>query len=169
MKASASRSSREQGSGGPSRARALSLGLALVLVAALVGQTVRTLDRLAASTALRGAEVRTLAAVRRSGPAAGTQLRVELARLEEARRRDPGEVGIPLAIGSLYLLLGSNEQAVAAYEEALALEPRPEIYLNLGRAQLAAGRPDEARESFALAVELQPLLKDEVPPGMLPE
>ena len=162
--------SERSGAGGNGKGgRALSLVLLVVLAAALLAQTVRTVDRLSAGAALRRAEVRTLAAVRRSGPAAGTLLRAELSRLEQARERDPGEVGIPLAIGSLHLLLGANEQAVTAYEEALALEPRPEIYLNLGRAHLAAGRPDEARESFALAVELQPLLENDVPAGRLGE
>ena len=43
------------------------------------------------------------------------------------------------------------------------LEPRPEGYLNLGRAQWFAGRRDEARLSFATAVRLDPRLASQVP------
>jgi hypothetical protein len=55
--------------------------------------------------------------------------------------------------------------AIESYRAAAALEPRPEIYLNLGRAE-SAHNPDEARRDFALAVRLDSRLARVVPPLM---
>ena len=65
--------------------------------------------------------------------------------------------------GSLHLLLGNPHEAAAAYREALALEPRPEVHLNLARALLASGDVEAARRHFALAVRLDPALASQVP------
>jgi tetratricopeptide (TPR) repeat protein len=86
--------------------------------------------------------------------------------LRQARRLDPSEVGVLVALGGQYLLLGQPEPAIATYREALALEPRPETYLNLGMALFEAGRPEEARAAFETAVRLAPRLASRVPPGM---
>jgi O-antigen ligase len=74
--------------------------------------------------------------------------------LLEAGERDPVEFGIPMARGSLFYLLGRSGAAVRAYEEALALEARSEIYANLGRVYFTAGDRDAAREAFRKAQRL---------------
>jgi tetratricopeptide (TPR) repeat protein len=74
--------------------------------------------------------------------------------LLEAGERDPVEFGIPMARGSLFYLLGRSGAAVRAYEEALALEARSEIYANLGRVYFTAGDQDAAREAFRKAQRL---------------
>ena len=98
-----------------------------------------------------------------AGQAQPRLMAANLEMLRQAAPLDPAEVGIPIARGTQYLFLAGPEAALRSYEEALALEPRPEAYLNLGRAQWLAGRRDEARRSFELAVRLSPQLAGEIP------
>ena len=70
-----------------------------------------------------------------------------------------------IARGSQYYLMGRAEPAEQAYLEALRLEPKSEIYLDLGRAQWLAGRREEALRNFTLAVRLDPGLVRELPSG----
>jgi tetratricopeptide (TPR) repeat protein len=144
------------------RGRTLGGLLAVLLLLALAGQTVRWRDRLAASRLLANAEALTL------GVAAGQVPRALADNLEALRRAaalDPVQVGIPIARGSQYLLLGRAEPAEQAYLEALRLEPKSEIYLDLGRAQWLAGRREEALRNFELAVRLDPRLVRALPTG----
>jgi tetratricopeptide (TPR) repeat protein len=84
-----------------------------------------------------------------------------------AGSRDPLEIGVPIARGSQYLLLRRPDEAIAAYREAAALEPRPEIDLNLGRALWMKGDKEAARQALQRAVRLNPALRAEVPSGSL--
>ncbi len=89
--------------------------------------------------------------------------------LEELRRAaalDPVEVGIPIARGTQYLLLPHPDAsaALAAFDAADRLEPRPVTFILRGSALLAAGRRDEADRMFALALRLDPSLAPKVPP-----
>jgi|SRR6185369_5787419 len=144
------------------KGRILVWPLAVLLVLALVGQTVRRDDRLTAGRLLAHVEGLTMAAVRQGSAPRGL-LGANLDALKQAAALDPLEVGVPIARGSQYLIFGDPDLAIESYQAAAALEPRPEIYLNLGRAQLSARRVDEARRSFALAVRLDPRLASAVP------
>lgn len=126
-----------------------------VLVLGLSGQTLRWRYRLTASRVLRQVEVLTMTAMT-SGGISPQLVAANLQALRRAAPLDPVEVGIPIARGTQYWLLGRNDEAAHFYEEALALEPRPEGYLNLGRAQWRAGRREEARRNFQIAVRLDP-------------
>lgn len=137
--------------------RALVWPLVLVLGLALAGQTVRCRERMDASRILKAVERRTLTARRTS------ELRENIRQLHKAGRLDPLEIGIPIARGSQHYLLRQSQAAIDAYEEALRLEPRPEIYLNLGRALELAGRKEEAGRAFRLALRIDPRLWQEVP------
>lgn len=134
----------------------------VLLVAALVGQLRLTVSRLGASRALTQVELRSKAAL-----AAGRSSRLLFAEnlriLRRAADLDPLEVGVPIARGTQHLLLGSAEAAEEAYIDALRLEPRPEIYLNLGRAQLRTSTPEAAKKSFGTAVTLDPNLAQYIP------
>ena len=133
-----------------------------LLALGLVGQTVRWRDRVAASRLLREVEVLTMTAMstrQLSEPLLFRNLEV----LRIAAAKDPVEVGIPIARGTQYLLLRRNDAAIRAYQEAVALEPRPEAYLNLGRALWYSGRRDEGRLYFTQAVRLDPRVAGEVP------
>jgi tetratricopeptide (TPR) repeat protein len=142
--------------------RVLVWPLVLVLGIALLGQTVRWRERMTASRLLSTAERVTLSARRAS------ELRGNIARLRQAGQLDPLEIGIPIARGSQHYLLRQPQAAVEAYEEALRLEPRPEIYLNLGRALDLAGRREEASRAFFLASRIDPRLLPEIPPEYRP-
>jgi hypothetical protein len=156
----------EAGGGGGVSGRTLAVILTLLLALATAGQTVRWRHRRTASRLLADVESLSLAAVRSRQVPAG-MIATNLVALRRAAPLDPVEVGIPIARGTQYLLLSRPGPAIQAYEEAIALEPRSEGYLNLGRAQWLAGRTDEARRSFAVAVRLDPYLEGLVPPGGL--
>jgi tetratricopeptide (TPR) repeat protein len=141
--------------------------VAVALLLALVGQSVRARDRLGASVILHQVEAASLEAAR-MGRAGSGILRGALPALRRAAERDPLEVGIPIALGSVHLLLNEQPAAIAAYREAEKLEARPEIYLNLGRAQARMGDLEAARESFATALKLDPLLEPQVPEPLRP-
>jgi len=142
--------------------RVLVWPLMLVLGLALLAQTVRWRDRSLASRTLRAVEVLTLEAFRqRRADVLSTNIDV----LRRAERRDPLEIGIPIARGSQYYLLGQTQAAIDAYEEALRLEPRPETYLYLGRSLDRAGRAEEAGRAFRLALRIDPRLWPQVPPA----
>lgn len=134
------------------------------LAAATVAQGRRGIDRLVAGHLLRAAEARTLVATRVPAAQGVALLEGNLLLLRRAGELDPAEIAIVVGRGSQYLLLRRADAAIGAYRQALALEPRPEIYLNLGRAQRLAGRDDEARASFATAVRLDPNLASQAPP-----
>ncbi len=150
----------EPGTVSRGRARAAALGLALLFALALWPAA----GRLAASRLVRAAETRTLTAVRAGlDPAARRLLEGNVAMLDDAIRKDPAAISARVALGAQHLLLGHAESAIAAYRQALALEPRPEIYLNLARAQRLAGRDEEARAELATALRLAPHLATQIP------
>lgn len=119
------------------------------------------LRRLQASRLLRQVEELTLAVAAQRVSA--NHLQKNLENLERAAELDPLLVGVPLAQGGQYLLLGRTGEAVEAYHRALDLEPRPEIYLNLGRAHMQAGREVPGRQAVKKAVTLDWHLQKEIP------
>jgi Flp pilus assembly protein TadD len=144
------------------KGRTLAWVLLVLLVLGLEGQTVRWHSRMTASSLLRQVELRSMAAAA-AGQASPQLMGDNLEALRRAAPLDPVEVGIPIARGTQYLFLTRFDAAIRSYEEALALEPRPEGYLNLGRAQWLAGQKEEARRSFALAARLDPKLAQQIP------
>jgi tetratricopeptide (TPR) repeat protein len=147
--------------------RVLVWPLAAVLLLALAGQAVRWHARITAGRLLARVEALTLAAASQGSAPRGL-LRANLDALRRAAALDPVEVGVPIARGSQYFVFGDPDMAVEAYRAALALEPRPEIYLNLGRAESAARRPEDARRDYGLALRLDPRFLLTVPPEMRP-
>lgn len=146
----------------PPKRSPLAWAVALLLALALLGQTGRMRDRITAGRMLRQVELLSMAAIARNElPRGLVPANLELLRLASAL--DPTEIGVPIARGTQYLLLGNGISAAQAYREALKLEPRPETHLNLGRALAAAGQAEEAREQFRLAVKLDPRLEPLVP------
>lgn len=131
------------------------LGFAVLLGAAGV-RADRALGQLAAD--------RMVGEVSRLGRAAasdGTAPRVLLAYvrgLREAREKDPTNIRVLAARGDLFLLLGRPESAVEAYDSALELEPRAEIYFNRSLALERLGRSREAAEDRDRALILDPRL-----------
>jgi O-antigen ligase len=135
--------------------------LVLVLLSILVLYLRQAEGRLRASHQLAAVEQMTvqlaqqgMLASRPLAPQVRRLLESSASGLREAGERDPVEVGIPIARGSLFFLLGREQAAIRAYEEALALEARSEIYANLGRVHFTAGDLDAAREAFRSAQRL---------------
>jgi hypothetical protein len=136
--------------------------LAAVVVVALVGQGYRWRDRLLGSALLRQVELVSISAAT-SGRHPANLLPAHLELLRRAAALDPSEVGIPIARGSQFLLFGDPRAALPEYRAALDLQPKPEIYADLGRAYLAFGDVAEARRNFRLAVRLDPTLIAQIP------
>ena len=103
------------------------------------------------------ASIRAVAAGRPSRAVLLTNLRI----LTEAESLDPTNVAAPLLRGSQQLLLRDPQAAIRAYREALALEPRAEVYNNLGQAYLQLGDEDAAAEHFEKAVQLDRHLRSQ--------
>lgn len=146
----------------PRGERWASLVLALLVAAAVWVQVGRAGERLEASRRVREVEGRSLAMVTQ-GQVIRQVVEAHLRELETVREVAPGDVAVPMSIGSQYLMTGRAEAAVRSYQEALDVEPRPEVYLNLGRAQLALGDEEAAREAFTAAQTLAPNVRREVP------
>ena len=87
--------------------------------------------------------------------------------LRQAQAMDPAEVAIPIARGGLYRLLGQENQAFEAFEDARAIEPRPEVFSQLGRIHLELDEPQKARRNFRFAVLLDHTLRKELKPYLL--
>jgi tetratricopeptide (TPR) repeat protein len=132
------------------------------VLAALALESARAGRLLGANRRLRAVEITSLRAAQ-LGKQGEPLLRVNLAVLREAERMDPAEIGLLVARGSVYYLLGRMEDAVAGYQDALRLEPRPEIYLNLGRALAALGRRAESDAAVERAVRLDRRLASQRP------
>ncbi len=141
----------------------LPLLLSVFLGMALAGQGVRWY-RLSRAGRLLGSVQRMSLALVRAGQSPPEVVAQNLAALREAAALDPVEVGVPVARGGQYLFfLSRPEEAELAYREALRLEPHPEAWMGLGKAQWMAGRRDEAGRSLTTAVRLQPSLARELP------
>jgi tetratricopeptide (TPR) repeat protein len=77
--------------------------------------------------------------------------------LERAVSRYPANAGAWLQISLAYRESGRNLQAVAAYENYLAIDPRsPDIWTKLGTLYSQTERPDKALEAFDQAIALNP-------------
>ena len=81
--------------------------------------------------------------------------RIKMGRFEEARQDceqaralDPDHPYTHERFGDLYLGLELYEEAVRCYRESIARERSAPRYFGLGRALLALGREDEAREVY---------------------
>lgn len=149
----------------PARRSPLAWAAVFLVLLALLAQTGRLRDRLTAGRMLRHVELLSMAAIARNQLPRGL-VAANLELLRQASVLDPTEIGIPIARGTQYLLLSNGSSAARAYADALALEPRPEVYLNLGRALATDGRVEEAREQFRIALRLDPNLAPVVPPEL---
>jgi Flp pilus assembly protein TadD len=145
------------------------VAVAALLVVALVWQTGRWQDRLAASKRLRVVEAVTDRAEAAGGQVPSRVIGGSVRLLREAERLDPSDVAIRAALAGQFQLAGTPIRAEDALRKALALEPRPELYLNLGRVLLTNGDREAALDAFEDAVRLAPNLLDEVPATLGPE
>ena len=143
-------------------ARAVAVGVALLLVAALALHTLRARNLLRASSILNTAERTTIQLAAR-GQVPPTLLWRNLEMLRQAEELAPASVGVLVAQAGQHLLLERPEEAARDYRRALELEPRPETWFNLGRAQWTMGEREAALESWVTACRLDSKLLRQVP------
>ncbi len=146
---------------GSARIRSWQLGVPLIalLLIALGAHFGSAGDRLEAARILRTTSLVAQRSAQQGGQVPAI-LRANLRPLRRARELDTLEVGVPMALGSHYLLLGNAAAAIEWYEKAIDLEPRPNLYFNLARALLMAERSSEAFEHLDSAVRLDPALRE---------
>jgi tetratricopeptide (TPR) repeat protein len=71
--------------------------------------------------------------------------------------KDPNKHIIWAKLGEAYDLGGRNDDAINAYQQAIAAKPdHPGYYNNLGNVQARAGKIDDARASYTKSAELDP-------------
>ncbi len=84
-----------------------------------------------------------------------------ISNFEQARQvagsEDPNLHLIQAKLGESYEVAGRIEEAIAAYQKAVALKPdEPAYYNNLGNTLAKAGKIDEARAAYQRSAELNP-------------
>ncbi len=155
-------------SSGGGLGRSLCWGAAVLLGLALVWQTGQVRDRIGASKRLRVVDAVTAKAVSSGGRVPPQLIGGSIRLLHQAERLDPSNVAIETALAGQYLLADRPQRAEEAFRQALALEPRPEIYLNLARTLLTKGDRKAAIQAYENAVRLAPRLIQQVPGTMRP-
>ena len=88
-----------------------------------------------------------------------------LTRLREAERYAPRDIQTLMLQAGNYRALGQHERAAARYRAALAIEQRPEIYMNLAQTQLELMQFDEGIGSYVKAVRFDPFYVAQIPDG----
>ncbi len=139
-------------------ARWIALG---VLGVALAWQAVAARQQLEAAGLRRKVEAVSLAQ-QAQGTRVPTWVAQNIRDLRRAAELDPLDPGIPMLLGGQYMLLERPREAIEAYEAALALEPRPEFYLNLAGALRQAGDEKGAKKASRQAVVLDWRLRKHV-------
>lgn len=107
---------------------------------------------LLANYATKQTEMAARAAIRLEGNSQAALLaRRNAERLELLRRTYPIDPDIYIQLAINQLLLGNPSEAARYYGLGLAIEPRPEMYLGLGTAELRAGNRSAGIDAFATA------------------
>jgi O-antigen ligase len=147
----------------PSVRNAVAAALAVLCGLALVGQTIRLANRREASRLLHQAE--TISVAIEQGRVPQMMVSQNITLLHRAAELDPSDVGIPIALGTQYLLMPTPDpaEAIAILDQAERLEPRPAILVLRGRALLAAGKVEEAKRDFDAAVRLDANMERAIP------
>ncbi len=86
-----------------------------------------------------------------------------LDRLQDCEQISPPDVTIPFAQAVAEEMSENEQAAIAAYQRALQIDRRPEIYFRLGVVQLAALDRNGGIESLTRACTFDPRLLGEIP------
>ena len=81
---------------------------------------------------------------------------------KEMIAKNPGDADLYLMLATNERILGMKAEAITAYEDALRVQPRQEIYFDLGTLQMELGERNAAIESLARAVRFDPGLAEEI-------
>ena len=104
----------------------------------------------------------------RIAPYAADQIRVVPYARRNIQRLTPcmacaSNVNRAMLLAANLRLIGRQEEAVAAYREALRRDRRPELYFNIGTTLLELGRDAEAREYLITACLYNPDYESAIP------
>ena len=81
----------------------------------------------------------------------------EVKALESLAARQPGDAGVRVELGNLYMDAERWDEAIRWYREALALDPAlPEVTTDLGACLVSSGRPAEALAEFEEVLKADP-------------
>lgn len=83
--------------------------------------------------------------------------------IEECCRRFPDQVGQAMLLAANYRFIGKPARAAEVYASILNYNRRPEVYFNLGEAQIAAGKYDLGLQNLITAALYNPSLVDQYP------
>ncbi len=75
---------------------------------------------------------------------------------QQSLRQDPSQSGVYLALGNTLVVADRLDEAVAAYEQAVKLDPSAANRYSLGQGYLAVGRYDEAERQFEQVKQTAP-------------
>lgn len=78
------------------------------------------------------------------------------------RESCPTEVRVPMLTAANLEFVGRPDDALASYQEALRIDHRPEIYVEIARMQLQLGQVDEAVASYVTATRFSPLVVESI-------
>lgn len=131
----------------------LSLVLAALCLAAAVALFGVGKDRIGSQRLVQTAESLALEGARRNSlPPRARDLGLDL--LRRAEVLDPADVSVQITRGGLFLVGGRLEAAERSYRQALEMENRAEIWINLARLHLTAGDLDKAADAARFALRL---------------
>jgi serine/threonine-protein kinase len=75
---------------------------------------------------------------------------------EQAQAKSPDNLFVLRNLGAVYHMLDRPDDAAAAFQRALEIEPTATVYSNLGTMRFFQGRYSDAAAAFERAVELNP-------------
>jgi tetratricopeptide (TPR) repeat protein len=90
-----------------------------------------------------------------------------LARLRELEQRCSLRTNLYMLIALNEQITGGHDAALAAYDRALSIDPRPEIHFAAGMIHVERGHLDQAVSSFAAAALMSPGTLRRVPGALL--
>lgn len=95
-------------------------------------------------------------------PAVRTAARRNLAAMRPCLGQTFAKVNQLMIAAANYRMLDRADAAIGLYERALQLDRRPELYLNLGLAQIEAGRTKDGIDNLVHACVYNPEFLDEI-------
>jgi len=102
-------------------------------------------------------------------PEGSVQARRNLASLNQCLSPACRDVTTDMLAAANYSVLGRYDEAIRLYHDALRLDERPEIYMNLAAAEVAAGDRQAARNDLLRAVLFTPWAIKSIDDGLLRE
>lgn len=143
-------------------AKTVAAVLAVVSLAAALWLFDAGKDRVGCQRLVQSTESLALEGARRGGlPNKARELGLDL--LRRAEVLDPAEVSVFITRGGLFMVGGRMESAERSYRQALEMENRSEVWINLARLHLAAGDRELALDAARMAQRLDSRVARKMP------